>query len=724
VTSNTSLNLTPQMFKRSQGSILTRRNPRASCSNALLLFAFEYPPISGGIARLCAGIGELLKRDGIRANILTQEGTRSADQSGLPEIRVDSRRPLREWQAFRWLRKHRSKLIDRRPTICGVWYPEGLIAYLAGVRPLVILAHGAELLPPENRWRRFLWKVLQRTVLERADLVIANSDYTKELVSSVAPKAKVQAIPLAVDLDHFAPGDRQAAKEKFGIVGKYVLSTVSRIHRYKAHDTVLRAIANLAPNEREEVIYLIAGTGPHETELRKVAAELGVESNVRWLGFISEEQLRPLYRASDLFLLCTRDASEERAVEGFGLVFLEAQACGTPVVGTRTGGIPAAVRDGEGGWLIDPDDSQKLTEIIRQLLTSPGSFRAAGEQARRRVLREGSWECYRQRFLSCLQSVGVCYDQPLASDPAAVASQEDEGVSVVVPTLNRGSYLVDTLNDLLLQQHRPLEILVVDQSHAEDPALLKLVRDNPGVLSYRKVQFRGLPRARNYGWQQAKYDAVVFVDDDIRCGPTLISEHLRALSQSKIGMVAGGIDERNSSSLTGKVPGRFNSWSATPVRNFAGNGECLVQHVAGCNFSAWRSVLRAAGGFDEVLGLGASLYEETELCLRVRKHGFDICFNGAARVQHLAAGNGGCRVSDLPTYMGSLAHNRAILIGRHLRWFQAPVAYLRLLLLFFSYARHYHTVSIFRSGIHGFLNGTHAAKQAPICGDYMAEVRA
>jgi phosphatidyl-myo-inositol dimannoside synthase len=374
----------------------------------LLLFAFEYPPFSGGIARLCGEIGETWSRDGANASVLTQNGEGPISDAGLPQVRVDSRRPIREWRAFQWLRNHiRNTPAFHKTTICGVWYPEGLIAYLAGVRPLVILAHGAELLPTVDYWRRPLWNALQRLVLENADLVIANSEYTQQLVSSVAPKAHVETIPLAVDPNRFAPGDRQAAKKKFGVTGKRVLCTVSRIHHYKAHDTVLRAIASLAPDEREQLVYLVVGKGPYERELRKQAVELGIASHVRWLGFVSEEELPQVYWASDLFVLCTRDAPEERAVEGFGLVFLEAQACGTPVVGTRTGGIPAAIRDGEGGWLIEQDDSQKLTDIIRQLVQSPELFLAAGMQARQRVLRESTWERYMQRFSSALRNAGI-----------------------------------------------------------------------------------------------------------------------------------------------------------------------------------------------------------------------------------------------------------------------------------------------------------------------------
>src|SRR5277367_6831830 len=115
---------------------------KTGSQDALLLFAFEYPPVSGGIARLCAEIGEILKRDRVNARVLTQDCAAATPGAGLPEIRVDSRRPIREWQAFQWLRKqmHKTSAV-REATICGVWYPEGLIAYLAGVRPLVILAH-------------------------------------------------------------------------------------------------------------------------------------------------------------------------------------------------------------------------------------------------------------------------------------------------------------------------------------------------------------------------------------------------------------------------------------------------------------------------------------------------------------------------------------------------------------------------------------------------------
>ena len=291
----------------------------------------------------------------------------------------------------------------------------------------------------------------------------------------------------------------------------------------------------------------------------------------------------------------------------------------------------------------------------------------------------------------------------------------------MVPTLNRGPYLTDTLHDLLAQEHRPLEILIVDQSTQENAALRELVAQYPELISYHKVGFHGLPLARNYGWQNAKHEAVIFVDDDIRCGPELVSEHLRVLTKSNCGMVAGAIDERYPREPWNERPGHFNFWTATPSRGFEAAVECQADHVPGGNFSAWRSVLEAAGGFDEALACGAALYEETELCLRVRRCGFDIYFNGNARLDHLAAGSGGCRVADIPTYLRSLGHNRAIVIKRHLRWFQAPTAWVRLLLLFASYAVHYRDGRAFGEGLRGVSEGITAAKQSPLCGQYKPE---
>lgn len=355
-----------------------------------LFFSFDYPPLGGGVARLCSEIVMQAKaHEGVQFRVLTGG---------------EERRPWRELKAFRAL----TSINSAEFCICGLWYPEGLIATLANFGPRVILAHGSELMPTRQVWRRWVWKRLQDFVLSRADLIVANSHYTAELVRSGSPKAKVVAIPLAVDPDLFAPGSKTEARQKLGLPDKkFIITTVARLRSYKGLDTVIQALGRMPDTVRGRFHYVVVGSGPDRERLEKMAADLGVSSMISWLGFVDDRALPDVYRASDLFVLCTRENFRQREVEGFGLVFLEAQSCGTPVIGARSGGIPDAVVDGQGGWLIPPDDSE---ELARRLLWLEGDVQLMEKQrvlARERVLAGCTWRHYVHQLVSALKSNGV-----------------------------------------------------------------------------------------------------------------------------------------------------------------------------------------------------------------------------------------------------------------------------------------------------------------------------
>ncbi len=294
----------------------------------------------------------------------------------------------------------------------------------------------------------------------------------------------------------------------------------------------------------------------------------------------------------------------------------------------------------------------------------------------------------------------------------------DGGVTVVVPTLNRDGMLTACLKDLLAQTHRPLEILVVDQSDQPGEEVAALAQANPEMIRWHRVGFRGLPAARNYGWRHAAHRAVLFVDDDIRCGPSLVAEHWRSLQIPGVGVVGGGIDEARWPDLAAGPPGRFGRWTATPLGGFEAHSEGDAGHARGCNFSAARDALQKGRGFDERFQAGAALYEEADFCLRARRAGYRVYFNGKARLTHLAARDGGCRVPNVVAYVYGLAHNRAILIRRHLCWYHRPTAVGRLALLCLSYAVHYRRPRAFASGARGFVHGWRAALEPVKCGDY------
>jgi len=133
--------------------------------------------------------------------------------------------------------------------------------------------------------------------------------------------------------------------------------------------------------------------------LEKLTHELGLEQQVRFAGFVADCKLPQWYGAADLFVLTSIVDYNTRGMEGFGMAFTEAQAAGLPVIGTRSGGIPDAVREGEGGWLIAERDVSELADHFHNFALKPEIFIKQGQLARQRILREMSWKLYAQRLL-------------------------------------------------------------------------------------------------------------------------------------------------------------------------------------------------------------------------------------------------------------------------------------------------------------------------------------
>lgn len=269
---------------------------------------------------------------------------------------------------------------------------------------------------------------------------------------------------------------------------------------------------------------------------------------------------------------------------------------------------------------------------------------------------------------------------------------------------------------MLAQKYQPLQIVIVDQSEKPDEDVLALVKvTSSAEIDYYHVGFRGLPRARNFGWQVAKYENIIFIDDDVKLLPGLIVEHIRSLSMDKVGIVAGGIDEvHRKDNPTPTRTGQFNYWTATPHRDFNSLIQQEVVQAPGGNFSLHKSVMKQVEGFDEALGIGAALYEETDFCLRVKKIGYKTWFNPNARLKHLAHETGGCRVPEVPRYLWSLSRNRMTIIFRHLRPYHWPTALIRLALLNFSYTRSSKNPMTLVMGVQGFIEGFRLIFSRPV----------
>lgn len=297
------------------------------------------------------------------------------------------------------------------------------------------------------------------------------------------------------------------------------------------------------------------------------------------------------------------------------------------------------------------------------------------------------------------------------------------GVSIVIPTLNRDEFLYDSINDMLKQDFDKYEILVVDQSDNINEKVEDLVKNNPEKIRYfRNLGFKGLPQARNFGWQNAKYEIVLYIDDDIRSNELLIKHHADCYTDPAVGLVGGGIDEQHRGLDEKEPSGSFNPWTCTPHRGFASKNDQIVSHVPGGNFSVRKEIMEKVSGVDEVLNVGAALYEETDLSLRIKELGYKILFKANARLLHLAADTGGCRViSDIPRYMRGLAHNRSLVITRHLKWYHKITAFLRLILLGISYSRVNKSLHPLLSTFKGIKAGHKAGLKPIVCSNYRVQ---
>jgi phosphatidylinositol alpha-1,6-mannosyltransferase len=155
----------------------------------------------------------------------------------------------------------------------------------------------------------------------------------------------------------------------------------------KGQDTVIRAlpqVAALVPGVR----YVIVGDGPMRSHLADLAAATGVASRVDFRGFAADDDLPVLYAAADVFAMVSRHLAAAGDVEGFGIVYLEANAAGRAVVAGRSGGVEDAVIDGETGVMVDPESIDEVAEALIRLLRDDDLRRRLGEQGRTRVRRD------------------------------------------------------------------------------------------------------------------------------------------------------------------------------------------------------------------------------------------------------------------------------------------------------------------------------------------------
>jgi phosphatidyl-myo-inositol dimannoside synthase len=240
--------------------------------------------------------------------------------------------------------------------------------------------------------------------LRSSALVICNSRYTEAEYTSIdAHSPPTVVITPGVEYARFANRDGKKVRARYGFTGKQVLLTVGNLVPRKGHDIVITALSVLL-GRGWDIQYLIAGCGVEESRLRCLAASLGVAESVTFAGRVREEDLSDYYDACDIFVMLSRSADRGRqAIEGFGIVYLEANCCGKPVIGVRSGGVAEAIDHCRTGLLIQPEDTlNQAIEAISALLKDKARARQLGEAGQTRARSEFGFQAKGRQLLDCI----------------------------------------------------------------------------------------------------------------------------------------------------------------------------------------------------------------------------------------------------------------------------------------------------------------------------------
>jgi phosphatidyl-myo-inositol dimannoside synthase len=234
-----------------------------------------------------------------------------------------------------------------------------------------------------------IFRRYRNRTLQKVDHFYPVSEYTAGVLKKLGIKdSRITVIINGTDPDQFFPANSVPLRKKLGLEKKKVLLTITRLVERKGIDTVLASLPRVL-RHIPDVHYLIVGDGKDRKRLQKLVKHHQLENKVTFTGRVPYTELNDFYNAADLFVMPSKTQVPD--VEGFGIVFLEANACGLPVIGSDSGGIPSAIRDGVTGYIVPEADHERLAGKIIELFQNPEKSKKLGLQGRQWVTKEANW---------------------------------------------------------------------------------------------------------------------------------------------------------------------------------------------------------------------------------------------------------------------------------------------------------------------------------------------
>ncbi len=375
-------------------------------SKRIVIFSEDFPPYPGGIAQWAFGVANGLHRLGHEIHVITrgrpEYNSGKADNLEYPINYIKGKywKKLRTWYCYRALRDFYGE--GQRPdlVLATTWnFARGVVSLTRrnGTK-LVTVVHGLEV----TRKMSGLKKRWLKNTLRSSQRIISVSSFTKDrlLMSYDIDAEKVQIIPPGIDTARFFPSNgSQDLRRKYSLMNNRIILTLARVIVRKGHDRVIQALP-LVRQKIPNITYVICGPWEesYHQQLQSKIDELGLTDSVMFTGYVDRQEIPAFHNLCDVYIMPSRELTTVGDTEGFGITYLEANACGKPVIGGNSGGVADAIVDGETGFLVDPENPKEIAEKLILLLSDSELAEKLGRQGRARIEKQFTWDIVANRI--------------------------------------------------------------------------------------------------------------------------------------------------------------------------------------------------------------------------------------------------------------------------------------------------------------------------------------
>lgn len=361
----------------------------------ILLLTENWPPRVGGIERYLTNLVKELRLLNHEVEVIAPQGSTGGEGITARRFFWPIIKPA--WLPLYWhiARKAKRKEIDM--LLCGKGLFEGLLGYKLNKKygvPYIVFTYAMEI----EEWEKTKKKKLIQA-LTHAQSVVYINDHTKSKLEALGVTSdKLVEVQPGVEETYLNASENGDVLEKYDIEKPYII-IVARLIPRKGVDDLITAYSKLEQTTLGDVQLVIVGEGPEKERLQQLSRQLFVQP--KFLGHVDEADLPALLAGASVFALTPKNVDGD--IEGFGIVYLEANAAGTPVIGTKHGGVPGAVVDNETGLLVEEGDADGIKGALEKLLLDTTLAIRLGDEGQKRARQRFIWKVQAKKLDLLLQ---------------------------------------------------------------------------------------------------------------------------------------------------------------------------------------------------------------------------------------------------------------------------------------------------------------------------------